>query len=82
MRDGRFESERYTIQGTEIRIIFETEGGPYTLTIERVVPRPQHLAANAETDVGFVATEPGDYTMRIEETEATATLTVRGPSGP
>ncbi len=82
--DGKFQSDRYIAQPGPLEMIVTTrQGGPYTLVIEPLVT-PQALPANATTEVGFTASEPGEYAMRLSRdgaTVATAILDIRPPGG-
>lgn len=80
VRNGQFEYLRYTIQGGRVRLRVRTLGGPYTMTVDRYVATPQQLAKDDVTLIEFIANDPGRLTMRIEETGAIATLTIRGPT--
>ncbi len=79
--DGRFESEVYEVQQGAIQMIVHASGGPYELAIERLA-QPQDVAADGETTIGFTASEPGEYTIRLTEGgEGTAILNVRPVGG-
>lgn len=75
--DGKFDHDRYAMQPGAMRLLVTTRGGPYTFMIDPLVT-PRELPANATTEIGFTAPEPGDYTMKLTgPAEATATLNVR-----
>lgn len=77
---GRFDSDRYSIQSSPVRLVVSTSGGPYSLSIDSLA-NPTELPADGTTVIGLAPPGPGDYTMRLGSGGATAVLNVRPPGG-
>jgi hypothetical protein len=80
--NGGFDADRYAVQTRPVLMWVTTRGGPYTLSIERLVPR-RMLPADTTTHVGFTPAAPGDYTMTLSGPggSGTAVLNVRPAGG-
>lgn len=79
--NGQFSSDVYALQPGVTTVIVRTQGGPYTVAIDRLL-QPREVAANAETEIHLNATETGEYTMKLTgQADDTAVLNVRPIGG-
>ena len=81
IENGRFDTDRYTVQRGSVRLKVVTRGGPYTLVVDPVLPA-QDLPANSTTEIGVLLNDVGEYTMKLRDrSQAQAVLDVRPPGG-
>ncbi len=81
IENGRFDTDRYTVQRGSVRLKVITRGGPYTLVVDPVLPA-QELPANSTTEIGVLFNDIGEYTMKLRDrSQAQAILNVRPPGG-
>jgi hypothetical protein len=73
-----FDADRYHAQARATRLVVTAQGGPYTLSIDRLL-QPQPLQANGTTQIGLtLPADPGPYVMALSgATDDTAVLDVR-----
>ena len=74
---GKFDADTYTQLPGATRLIVDTQDGPYTFSIDRLVD-PRELPASGSTVILFNVTDPGRYTMHASRNgqQTTATLEI------